>query len=151
MTLTSAPGSAQPSVVKARISSSSSLIRVTAPFSVMPQAETILTPSVLRACSTSGPGIGAPAHRKVLRLGTPLPVSDNARVRSARKGVDAIVKVTPSWRMSSVAFAGSQTSCRRTLARSMIGIIRPYMKPVWWAKGEAMRTISFFPSLRRSA
>ena len=94
MTLTSAPGSAQPSVVKARISSSSGLISVTAPFSVIPQAETILAPSVPRACSTSGPGIGAPAHKKILRLGTP-PVSDTARVRSVRKGVDAIVKVTP--------------------------------------------------------
>ena len=32
--------------------------------------DTILLPSTWRACSTSGPGIGAPAHRNVFRLGT---------------------------------------------------------------------------------
>ena len=43
---------------------------VTAPFSVMPQADTILVPKTLRACSTNGPGIGAPAHKNVRKVGT---------------------------------------------------------------------------------
>ena len=58
----------------------------------MPQADTILVPRTLRACSTSGPGIGAPAHRKVRRVGTAWPVSATVRARSVRNGVEAIVK-----------------------------------------------------------
>ena len=61
----------------------------------MPQAETILAPRPARARSTSGPGIGAPAHRNVLNDGTP-PACVAALVRSVRNGVDAMVKVAPS-------------------------------------------------------
>ncbi len=42
-----------------------------------------------------------------------------------------MVKVACSARISSAALAGSQTSSNTTLAFSMIGIISPYMKPVW--------------------
>jgi hypothetical protein len=51
----------------------------------------------------------------------------------------------------SAAVTGSQTSWSTTRARNMIGIIKPYMKPVWWAMGEAIRTISSFPRFSRSA
>ena len=54
--------------------------------------------------------------------------------------------MTPSPRISSTAFFGSQTSCSTALARSMIGIISPYMKPVWCAIGEAISTTSSLPS-----
>jgi hypothetical protein len=78
-----------------RSSSSSSRVRVTAPFSVMPQAETILAPRAWRACSTSGPGIGAPAHRKLRSVGTGVALSSTALDRSLRNGVEAMVKVSP--------------------------------------------------------
>ncbi len=42
-------------------------------------------------------------------------------------------------------------SSSTALARSMMGIISPYMKPVWCAMGEAMSTTSFAPRCRRSA
>ena len=38
-----------------------------------------------------------------------------------------------------------------TLARSMMGIISPYMKPVWCAIGEAISTTSSAPSAIRCA
>ena len=88
----------------------------------MPQAETIFAPSPARACSTRGPGIGAPAQRKVLRLGTASPLSITVRVRSVRNGVEAIVKVARSVRISSEALIGSQMSSSTALALSTIGI-----------------------------
>ena len=124
---------------------------MTAPFSVIPHAETIFAPSEARACSTSGPGIGAPAHRKMRRLGIDLPDWVTARERSVRKGVDAIVKVAPDSRITSTARPGSQTSSSTALASSTIGIIRPYMKPVWCAIGEAISTMSSRPSRSRAA
>ena len=117
----------------------------------MPQADTTLAPNAARACSTRGPGIGAPAHRKVLRLGTGWPLSATFLARSVRKGVDAIVNVTCSSRINSIALRGAHTSSSTALARSMMGIIRPYMKPVWCAMGEAISTTSFSPSAMRSA
>ena len=57
----------------------------------MPQAEMILVPIAWRACSTKGPGIGAPAQRNVRRLGTPRPDSATVLARSVRKGVEAMV------------------------------------------------------------
>ena len=117
----------------------------------MPQADTIFVPSTLRACSTSAPGIGAPAHRNVFRLGTGVSASCTVFVRSARKGVEAIVKLAPCWRISSTAFLGSQTSSSTALARNAIGIISPYMKPVWCAIGEAIRITSSWFSRSRSA
>ena len=61
------------------------------------------------------------------------------------------MKLTPSVRIRSIAFFGSHTSCSTTLARSMIGIIRPYMKPVWCAIGDAISTTSSCVRSRRSA
>ncbi len=95
--------------------------------------------------------MGAPAHRKVRKVGTRVLPSATFLARSLRNGVEAIVKVTPSLRISSMAFFGSQTSCSTTLARSTMGIISPYMKPVWCAIGEAIRTTSLLPSCRRWA
>ncbi len=66
------PGIAQPSVWNA-FSGSSSLVVVTAPFSVMPQAETMSAPSVFVARSTSTRGIGAPAARKMRKVATSQP------------------------------------------------------------------------------
>ena len=95
--------------------------------------------------------MGAPAHRKVRSVGTPVPSSWTTRVRSVRKGVEAIVKLTPSSRIRAIARRGSQTSCSTELARSITGIMRPYMKPVWWAIGEAISTTSDSPSASRCA
>ena len=138
-------------MLKERSSASFSRVKVTAPFSVMPQADTTLAPSAARACSTSGPGMGAPAHRKVLSVGTPCPVSATVRARSVRKGVEAMVKVAPSDCTRAMACFGSQMSCSTTRACSMMGIIRPYMKPVWCAMGDAISTTSSAPSARRCA
>ena len=71
------------------------MVVVMAPFSLMPHADTIVVPSIGCARSTSGPGIGAPAHKNVVRLGTPVPAVATVSVRSARNGVDAMVKVEP--------------------------------------------------------
>ena len=106
------------------------LVVVTSPFSVMPHADTIFAPSTLRACSTTGPGIGAPAQRNARSVGTVSPLAATALVRSARNGVDAIVNVTSYVRIRRTAVAGSHTSSMTALAPSRIGIIRPYMKPV---------------------
>jgi len=62
-----------------------------------------------------------------------------------------MVNVTRSPRMSSMAFLGSQMSCSTALALSMMGIISPYMKPVWCAMGEAMRITSSASRCRRWA
>ena len=150
-TLISTPGSGQPSVLNERSSSSSSRVSVTAPFSVMPQAETIFAPSAFRACSTNGPGMGAPAHKKVRRLGTATPVSVTVRARSVRNGVEAMVKLAFSALMSAMALPGSHTSCSTALACSRMGMMSPYMKPVWCAMGEAIRITSSAPRCRRSA
>ena len=62
-----------------------------------------------------------------------------------------MVKLTRSLRISSSARAGSQMSCSTTLALSMIGIMSPYMKPVWCAIGEAISTTSSAPRRSRCA
>ncbi len=117
----------------------------------MPQADTMLAPSVARARSTSAPGIGAPAHRNVRRLGTGCSESATVRARSVRNGVDPMVKVTPASRISLAACTGSQMSCSTACAPSTTGIISPYMKPVWWAIGEAISTTSSVPRCSRPA
>ncbi|MCY1525199.1 hypothetical protein D9M68_601710 [compost metagenome] len=134
-----------------RSSSSSSRVSVTAPFSVMPQADTILAPSAWRACSTSAPGMGAPAQRKARSVGTAVPDSATVFDRSERKGVDAMVKLTPSALIDAMACFGSQMSCSTTEACNTMGIMSPYMKPVWCAMGEAMSTTSPAPRPRRCA
>jgi len=86
-----------------------------------------------------------------LSVGTGVLLSTTALVRSVRKGVDAMVKLAFSLLMTSTAFLGSQMSCSTALALSMMGIIRPYMKPVWCAMGEAISTTSSASSCRRCA
>ena len=86
-----------------------------------------------------------------MSVGTGVLFSVTARVRSVRNGVEAMVKLAFSALMTSIAFLGSQMSCSTALALSMMGIIRPYMKPVWCAMGEAISTTSSEPSFRRSA
>ena len=74
--------------------------------------------------------MGAPAHKKVRKVGTALPDSCTFLARSERNGVEAMVKVAPSWRIKSIARSGSHTSKITALDLSMMGIIKPYMKPV---------------------
>ncbi|MNN62360.1 hypothetical protein D3C81_1776560 [compost metagenome] len=85
------------------------------------------------------------------RLGTAAPDSATTRARSVRKGVEPMVKVTPSSRISAAARAGSQMSCSTACAPSTTGIIRPYMKPVWCAIGDAISTTSPPPRCSRPA
>ena len=75
-----------------------------------------------RACSTSGPGMGAPAHRKVRSVGTAWPVSVTVRARSVRKGVEAIVKLQPCSRISA-ATSSAPPMAIDSMASSVAGLI----------------------------
>ncbi|MDT4858033.1 hypothetical protein FQZ97_924800 [compost metagenome] len=66
---------------------------VTAPFSVMPQAETMRAFTELPAFSTRAPGMGAPAATKTLSEASASRCCGATSTRSARKGVEAMVKV----------------------------------------------------------
>ncbi|MNC32536.1 hypothetical protein D3C75_808960 [compost metagenome] len=90
---------------------------VTAPFSVMPQAEMIRVPCITPAAfSTRAPGIGAPAEMKVVSEASCSRSSRAMSTRSARKGVEPRVRLQPSSATTRAANAGSQTSCRMALA-----------------------------------
>ena len=95
--------------------------------------------------------MGAPAHKKVRSVGTAWPDSATFLARSVRKGVDAMVKVQPSARIRSIALSGSHMSSKTADSCNMMGIIKPYMKPVWCAMGEAMSTMSSALSFKRWA
>src|SRR5690606_17046629 len=100
-----------PSLLMDRSSGSCGSVRVTAPFSLIPQAEIILTPIACRACSTRGPGMGAPAQTNVRKVDTVCPDCCTYLDRSVRKGVEAMVKLTPYSRINCTAFSGCQISC----------------------------------------
>ncbi|MOA25092.1 hypothetical protein D3C78_1457990 [compost metagenome] len=90
---------------------------VTAPFSVMPQAEMTLVPCItLAAFSTRAPGIGAPAEMKVFRLASCSRSSRAMSTRSARNGVEPRVRLHPSSATTFAANGGSQTSWRMAVA-----------------------------------
>ncbi|MOA23747.1 hypothetical protein D3C78_1443890 [compost metagenome] len=100
-----------PSLWIARSAGSSGKVVVTAPFSVMPQAETICVFTTDPARSTSALGIGAPAARKVRSEVSASGCCGAISIRSARKGVEAMVKVGRSALATRTAKHGSQTSC----------------------------------------
>ncbi|MCY1443781.1 hypothetical protein D9M71_602140 [compost metagenome] len=66
---------------------------VTAPFSVMPQAEMILVSTEVPAFSTRALGMGAPAATNTFSEARSSRCCGAISIRSARKGVEAMVKV----------------------------------------------------------
>ena len=132
-------------------SGSSRRVVVTAPFSDMPQAETIAAPSVGRALATSARGIGAPAETKTRSESVASPEAATCSVRSLRKGVAPMVKVQPSSRTCRAISGAWKISCSTAVQPSITGSTMPYMKPNWCASGEGMWMTSAAPSPRRSA
>ncbi|MEA3220798.1 MAG: hypothetical protein OZX49_01913 [Immundisolibacter sp.] len=94
------------------------------------------------AVCTSTRGMGAPAQTNWRRRQSAGAGALGALTRSARNGVAPMEKLTRSAWMVSQARVASHRSCRMTRVPSTSGIIRPYMKPVWWASGEAMKHTS---------
>ena len=95
----------------ARSAPSSGRVTVTAPFSVMPQAEMICALTALPAFSTRASGIGAPAATKMRSEASASRWLGAISIRSARKGVEAMVKVGFSAAATLTAYNGSQVSC----------------------------------------
>jgi hypothetical protein len=145
------PGSGQPSVPVIFSSGSSGLAVVTAPFSLIPQAEMIEALSVSCARDTRARGIGAPAETKTLSDGVAVPVSMQCSVSPERNGVAPIVQVAFSSLICRAISSGVNTSCRIAVAPSMAGKTSPYMKPSWCPMGEGMWMMSCSPICRRSA
>ncbi len=90
------PGMGTPSVPKTLSGGSPMRVVVTSRFSVMPQPDTMWAFKGSVARCTSARGIGAPAEIKMLSVGMSYLSSAEWSVRSARKGVAAIIKCTPS-------------------------------------------------------
>lgn len=110
------PRTGWPSVVKTLSSGSSRPLQVTRPFSVIPQPGEMAQPSRARASRTSGRGIGAPAEMKT--RSDERSWAAGTYVRSWRKGVAPMVKVTRSASMRRAAAAGFQTSSHTPVAPS---------------------------------
>ena len=84
-----------------------------------------MAPRVFVARSTKMRGIGAPAARKMRKLGTSQPPCSTASVRSDRNGVEAKVNVTFSASINTAARLPFQTSCNTTVVRNTTGIMMP--------------------------
>ncbi len=91
----------------------------------MPQAEMTRIFSRSSARCTSTRGMGAPAVRNMRRVPISCSSTAGVSVRSERKGVEAMVKVTPSAAILRAARAASQMSWNTALQPSITGIIIP--------------------------
>jgi hypothetical protein len=101
-------------------------VTVTAPFSVMPQAEHRRIPRMLAARSMRTGGIGAPAQLNLLKPGVVGSPASTALHRSATKGVEAMLKVTPSAQAIWSARRASQISCNTVVALRISGSMARY-------------------------